>query len=115
MVDSVTSYSGNGVRDWLVQRVSAVILAAYALFLLGFFIFNPYMDYVTWGGLFAHTSMKVFSLLTLLALIGHAWIGIWTVMTDYIKFYPLRIIIQVIVIVALVIYLVWGVDILWSI
>lgn len=115
MVESVTSYSGNGVRDWLIQRVSAIILAVYALFLLGFFLFNPYMDYVTWGGLFAHTSMKIFSLLALLALIGHAWIGVWTVLTDYVKPYPLRIIIQVLVIVALLTYLIWGVDILWSI
>jgi len=115
MVESVTSYSSNGVRDWMIQRVSAVILAVYALFLLGFFILNPYMDYVTWGSLFAHTSMKVFSMIALLSLIGHAWIGIWTVMTDYIKAYPLRIIIQVLVILALLTYLVWGVNILWSV
>lgn len=115
MVNSVTSYSGNGVRDWLVQRVSAVVLAAYTLFLLGFVLLNPYLDYITWGSLFSHTSMKIFSLLTLLSLIGHAWIGIWTVITDYVNPYPLRLIVQVLVVLLLLTYLVWGVNILWSI
>lgn len=36
MVASVTSLGRSGVYDWLVQRVSAIVLAVYFVFLLGF-------------------------------------------------------------------------------
>ncbi len=44
MVNSVTNYGRNGVHDWIIQRASAVILALYTLFLLGFVIATPDMQ-----------------------------------------------------------------------
>lgn len=34
MVTTVTSYGRSGLSDWLVQRVSAVILAVYSIFMV---------------------------------------------------------------------------------
>lgn len=115
MVRNVTSYSGNGLRDWLVQRVSAVVLGIYFLFLFFMFLTNPGLDYATWQGLYSQIWMKVFTILALLSLFAHSWIGIWTVLTDYIKPASLRVSLEVLVILALLGYLIWGIAIVWSI
>ena len=115
MVKNATSYSGNGLRDWLVQRVTAVILAAYTFFIMGFILVRQDITYSSWESLFSNMSMKVATLLALLALVLHAWIGMWTIFTDYLKPVVLRILVEVIVIIALVWYFVWGVFLLWSV
>lgn len=114
VLSSVTSLSSNGLRDWLVQRISAVLLAIYSLFILGFVFSHPNLDFDTWHNLFANSWMKIFSVLVLLNLILHAWIGIWIVTTDYLKIFFLRLSVQVLVILALVIYFIWGTAILWG-
>ena len=114
MVASVTSYGRNGLHDWLVQRVSAVILAAYTVFLLGYLVTSPDLTYAQWSNLFASTGMRIFSLLTLLAIGAHAWIGLWTVSTDYIKPTGARFIFQAVCGLTMFAYIVWGIQILWG-
>ena len=40
MVSSITSLTGNGLKDWLIQRVSAVYFAVYSLFLFFYLFFH---------------------------------------------------------------------------
>lgn len=115
MVSNITSLTGNGLRDWMVQRVSAVVVGAYAIFLIGYLLMNPGMQYAQWHGLFTNLAMRTASFLVLLSLLAHAWIGVWTVSTDYIKPTALRVVFQVLVILALLACLVWGIEILWGI
>ena len=58
MVTQVTSFSRNGLSDWLIQRVSSLILLAYFLF-IGVQIANG-IDYTAWRELHDLTAMKVF-------------------------------------------------------
>ena len=115
MVTSVTNYGRNGVHDWIIQRVSAVVLALYTLFLLGYVIATPDLQFAQWQGLFACTGMKVFSLAALISICAHAWIGMWTISTDYLKAAGVRFVFQAVCAAALFVYLVWGIDILWSV
>ena len=115
MVNNVTSFTGNGLRDWLIQRVTAVILGAFSIFLLVFFMLHHPMDYSTWRNLFSQQWMKIFTLLTIGSLGMHAWVGIWTVLTDYIKPACLRLLLEVLVILALIVYVIWGFNIFWSV
>lgn len=117
MVNKLTtdmSLTGNGLRDWLVQRFSSLIIAIYFLVLLGFFFLHPRLDYATFRHFFAVTWMQVFTLIALLSLFLHAWVGIWTVITDYITPIAMRLIIQMLAILSLIIYFFWGVEILWK-
>ncbi len=114
MVENITSLTRNGLRDWLVQRVSAIILAVYTLFILGFIVWHQPLDYSTWHHLFSSNWMRVSSLLALLSLLAHTWIGIWTITTDYLKCACVRLVAQVIVMLALFGCLIWGILILWS-
>ncbi|HEY0963886.1 MAG TPA: succinate dehydrogenase, hydrophobic membrane anchor protein [Pseudomonadales bacterium] len=121
MVTSVTNFGRTGVHDYIVQRVSAVVLLAYVLFLAGFILTADGVTYLEWRSLFAQAWMRYFSLAALIALIAHAWIGMWTIGTDYLTrtalggaAAPLRLIYNLSCTVAFAIYFAWGVQILWS-
>lgn len=121
MVTSITSFGRSGVSDWLIQRASAIVLLAYTLFIVGFLWLHPSLTFQDWQGLFANDAVKVFSLLTLLSLCAHAWIGLWCVTTDYIttrlmgaKATGLRLAVQFVCAVVTFVYFVWGVQILWG-
>lgn len=121
MVMSVTNMGRSGVFDYLVQRLTAVVMAAYLIFLVGFILFTPDLGYTQWQALFEHLWMRVFSLLTLLSIMAHAWIGLWAVLTDYLTERAmgklgsvLRLTIQVILALVALTYTVWGVEIIWG-
>ena len=122
MVTSVTNFSRSGLYDWMAQRVSAVVLAAYTLFLLGYVLANPNLDYAQRDALFAQSWMRIFSLLTLVALGAHAWVGMWTITTDYLTPMTLgkwaggvRFLAQSFCGVLMFVLFVWGIQILWGI
>lgn len=108
------SLTANGLRDWLIQRFSSLIIGCYFVVLLIFFFSHPHLDFDILRNFFAAIWVQVFTLIALLSLFVHAWVGIWTVITDYIKPFALQLIIQVLVIITLFIYLFWGASILWK-
>ena len=104
-----------GLRDWLAQRVSAVVLLVYTLILLGAIVFGPELSYGTWAGLFSNVWMKVASMLAVVALIWHAWVGVRDIYMDYIKPTGVRLFLQVATVLALVGYACWAAIILWRV
>lgn len=121
MVTSVTSFGRSGLYDWLIQRVGAVVMAAYVVFLAVYIALNPDLTYEQWSALFGQLWVRVFSFVTLLSFISHAWIGLWAVLTDYLterlmgsKATVLRIFAQMVLGGVAITYLVWGIEILWG-
>ena len=119
-VTQATSLTRSGISDWLVQRVTAVILAAWTLVVLTWIARHPALDYATWKQLFDATWMQLFTLLALLSTCAHAWIGIWTIGSDYLREHTLgpaakglRMIWQLGSALAIIAYLLWGLLILW--
>jgi len=122
MVSSVTSLGRSGLSDWLVQRVSALVMTAYIFFMVGYFVINPSPSFEQWQALLGSLAMRIFSLLTILSIAAHAWIGMWCVLTDYItvrligpKATPIRMFLQLAMIALILLYVVWAIDILWGI
>jgi succinate dehydrogenase / fumarate reductase membrane anchor subunit len=115
MVKSVTNLTRNGLSDWIVQRVSAVLLALYTLFIVGVFLANPDLGYEEWQHLFSLFWVKLFTLATLLALVGHIWVGMWTVATDYLQNTWVRFFFLSVIAVTAFIYLVTGVTAVWGV
>lgn len=111
-IKSATGLTGSGSRDWILQRISAVVLAVYSVVMVGFFLFND-VNFENWQGFMLSLPMKLFSLVAILSLVFHAWVGMWTVLTDYVKSSGLRLVIQSLVIIAVLVYLFWGVMIFW--
>lgn len=114
MVDNVLSLSNRGLRDWLIQRVTALIIGIYFLIIVGFIIFHPQLQFDEWQMLFSYNAMRIFSFLVLFSVILHAWIGMWTVFTDYIKSCYFRLFLQVLVAILFFACLIWGAVVLWG-
>ncbi|NKI17263.1 succinate dehydrogenase, hydrophobic membrane anchor protein [Spongiibacter sp. KMU-166] len=122
MVRAVTNFGRSGLSDWLVQRVTGVVLLAYFV-VVGVYLFceGSSLDYAQWSGFFSSTFMRVFSTAAVLSVVAHAWIGLWAVSTDYLTERlmgstgnVLRLAFQAASAVVLFTYLVWGIQILWS-
>lgn len=74
-----------GLTGFLVQRVSSLVLASYALCLTGFFLFASDLDAEAVSAFFGNVFMQAFSFVALISFVSHAWVGLWTIGTDYIR------------------------------
>ncbi|MCR4299308.1 MAG: succinate dehydrogenase, hydrophobic membrane anchor protein [Gallionella sp.] len=114
MVNRVVTGAHYGLRDWLIQRISAVVMAAYSVALAGYLLLQSNLDYDIWTGLFSSQPMRTFTLLFLLSVFYHAWIGIRGIVMDYVKPASVRLTIYVLVILVALLYAIWAVQILWG-
>lgn len=114
MVNNVTSLTGNGLKDWLIQRVTAVYFAVYIVFLFAFLLMHPGLSFEQWHALFANQAFKLATIIGMLAITLHAWIGIWTVTTDYMKCTVIRLSVQMLVVLWLLSQFIWGMMIVWG-
>ena len=103
-----------GIRDWLMQRVTAVVIALYVLGLLGVLLTNPALTVAQWQNLFTYSWVKLATFVALISVFLHAWVGMRDIIMDYIQPTGIRLGLQVVVIVALVCYTGWGIEILWG-
>jgi succinate dehydrogenase / fumarate reductase membrane anchor subunit len=106
--------SGKGINDWMIQRASAVIMFSYLLLLcVALFTISP--GFQGWHAFFAMWWVKIATLIFLVSLLFHAWIGIWTVLTDYVHQGCIRLILEFIFVLSLFAYFFWGLLIIWSV
>lgn len=115
MVKTVLSVKHQGLQDWVIQRVSAILMGIYFIVFLAYFLIHGQWSFADWHNLFAQTWMKIATIIVLLGMLYHAWIGIWTIFTDYVKPFVLRCILNCLVLLTLVACLLWGIMILWSV
>ena len=111
----VNRMSRRGYRDWFVQRITAFLSGIYAAFLITFLIIQHPISYTQWHALFAHLAMKIFTLLVFFSVLWHAWIGMWTIFTDYVKNKPIRLALETITCLLLVVYFIWAIEFLWTV
>lgn len=104
-----------GLRDWLSQRMTALVLASYSVVLLISALLVPEPGYYGWSGLFAQTWMKVYTILALIAFVYHAWVGVRDIWMDYIASVGLRLALQVGTIVWLLGCSIWAIDVIWRV
>jgi len=115
MVSNVATAGRNGVHDFILLRATAVILTLYTLLIAGFFVVTPEVTFDAWHGFFSCMSVKIATLLAIMALVFHAWIGVWQVLSDYIKPAFLRGSLQFFFSVTLLAYLAAGLLIVWGV
>jgi succinate dehydrogenase / fumarate reductase membrane anchor subunit len=104
-----------GVGGFLMQRLTAVVLALYTLFLVIVLLSTRDFSYMGWAGLFAPLWMKVVTLVAIFALLYHAWIGVRDIWMDYVKPTGVRLALQTGTALWLILCAVWSVQILWRV
>ena len=103
-----------GWMDFLAQRITALVMAAYTLLIIAIALYSGGTDYARWQALFSHRAFRVATLLFALALLWHAWIGMRDIWMDYIKPTALRLALEVVTVIALLGYAGWVLLILWG-
>ena len=114
MLERVVTGAHYGLRDWLMQRITAVLMVVYLFFIAGWAVLYREQGYDAWASLFSSNVVRSASLLFLLAVFGHAWVGVRDIVMDYVKSAGTRLFIYVLVIVALLLYTIWAVQITWG-
>ena len=102
-----------GLGDWLLQRLTAVVMAAYTVGLVVCLLWHAPSTHRDWSALFAGTFVKLSTMLFIAALLYHAWVGMRDIVMDYVKPAGVRLLLQAAIGLGLLFYLVWGAAILW--
>ncbi|MFZ3221372.1 MAG: succinate dehydrogenase, hydrophobic membrane anchor protein [Rhodoferax sp.] len=103
-----------GLRDWLAQRVTGVLMALFTLIVLAQVIFTKgAIGYAKWAGIFSAQWMKTLTFVVIVSLLYHAWVGLREILMDYIKPVSVRLSLQVFSIVWLVGCAGWAIQVLW--
>jgi succinate dehydrogenase / fumarate reductase membrane anchor subunit len=103
-----------GLRDWLAQRVTAVVMAVYTLLVLVALAGLPSLDYQHWRALWELPFMRFATVLAALSLLLHAWVGVRNIFMDYVKPVWLRLTLHAAAILWLAWCGAWVVQILWG-
>lgn len=103
-----------GLRDWLSQRVTAIVITLYTALLLAIVLWHGGLDYPTWKALFTGNAFRVATFLFMASLFVHAWVGVRNILMDYAKPFGVRLALEIIVICVLVAYAGWTIGILWG-
>lgn len=113
MVSRIVVGAHYGLRDWLAQRVTGLIMAVYSVILAVVLLSGQPITHAVWSDLFAQGWMRVATLLFAASLAWHAWVGVRDILMDYVKPTGVRLSLQVLVLLLLAGYLGWAVQILW--
>lgn len=115
MVKRVITGAHYGWKDWLAQRITAVVMAAYAVAFVVVLLACTPQGYEGWRALFAHRTVRIATLVFFLSLFWHAWVGMRNVLMDYVKPTGVRLALEVAILLVLAGYAAWAVQILWSV
>ncbi|MDC8773227.1 succinate dehydrogenase, hydrophobic membrane anchor protein [Roseateles albus] len=102
-----------GLRDWLAQRITAVLMALFTVALLVQFLMPGELGYDHWAAIFSQQWMKILTFVTILSLAFHAWVGVRDIWMDYVKPVGVRLFLQVASLVWLVGCAGWAIQVLW--
>lgn len=114
MVKRVVVGAHYGFRDWLVQRLTAVVMLAYTVALLAAIVLMPVHDFESWRQFFQCAWVRVLSSVTVVALMWHAWIGVRDIWMDYVKPVALRVTLHTLTLCWLVGGLIYSMKVLWG-
>jgi succinate dehydrogenase / fumarate reductase membrane anchor subunit len=103
-----------GIGDWLLQRLTAVVMAAYTIVALVLICSYAPASQADWRALFSGAVFRPFTMVFVASLLYHAWVGMRDVIMDYVKPTGIRLLLQTGIVLVLLFYLVWCASILWS-
>jgi len=103
-----------GLRDWLVQRVTAGLMALFTVVLLAQVLLSSgEIGYDKWAGIFSSQWMKALTFSIIVAMAYHIWVGVRDIWMDYVKPVAVRLGLQIFTLVWLVSCTGWAIQVLW--
>ena len=103
----IMSFQAQGMRAWLLQRLTAVYIAIYSLSLIVWIILNTPINYSTWSSVFSHPVVIISTVIFYLSLFVHAWVGMRDILVDYAKPSSVRFILLTALALSLLVMTTW--------
>ncbi len=102
-----------GLRDWLSQRITAIVIALFTIAVIVQVLLPGPLDYYKWSAMFASQWMKVLTFITIVSLLWHVWVGMRDIWMDYAKPVSVRLGLEVLTIAWLLGCAGWAIQVLW--
>lgn len=109
-----TGSAHTGLREWLLQRVTAIYMGVFALYVVLRFTIDPITSYTAWKAWIALPAVRIAFALFFASMLLHSWIGMRSVFMDYVKPMWVRFVVQLVTATALLILTLWSVQILFG-
>lgn len=109
------SWKAHGMRAWVLQRFSAAYIALYCIAVLIFLVPQLPMNFLQWRGMFSQPVLNIATLLFMLALLAHAWVGMRDIIIDYIRPVALRLILMTAMSLLQIVLAIWFAMIMFSV
>jgi succinate dehydrogenase / fumarate reductase membrane anchor subunit len=84
------SWRAQGLRAWLLQRLTAVYMIVYLLLAAIILYRHIPLDYGSWLGLFRQPVINIATIFLFGSVFFHAWIGVRDILVDYVRPQPVR-------------------------
>ena len=68
---------------WYTQRYTSIVILSYLIYILSFIFTNQDINFFSWSDFFLSFQVRFLSSIVFLVIVLHAFIGLWTVGTDY--------------------------------
>jgi succinate dehydrogenase / fumarate reductase membrane anchor subunit len=113
MVKNIIVGAHYGLKDWLAQRITAVVMAVYTILIFVLLLGQERITYESWRDFMSGGFVRFLTFLFIVSLMYHAWVGVRDIWMDYVKPNGVRLALHVLTLLALVGYTGWAVSILW--
>lgn len=114
MVNRLLHMHAHGMNEWLLQRLTAVFMALYALSSAIVLLVLQPAGYLGWKHLFDLPAVRICTFAFILSLLLHAWFGVQGVLADYVKAQVPRRVLKCLAAGLLAGLACWSVRILWG-
>jgi len=108
--DSGSAHSG--LSEWLLQRLSALYLAGFTVWLVVWLAIVAPTDYIAWKSWLAAGGVRLAFALFFLSVLVHAWVGMRSVFLDYLRPLWVRTVAQMLLAFGLLALAFWAAQIL---
>ena len=103
-----------GLRDRMAQRATALLMALFTVVLFAQVLLTAGpITYAVWAGIFATQWMKTLTLVVILAMLYHVWVGMRDIWMDYVKPVGVRLALHLFTMVWLIACAGWAIQALW--
>ena len=109
------SRQASGLHAWAIQRISAIYVALFVIYLAVHLLFSPPTSYDTWRQWVASPAITVFGAIFFISLLLHAWVGIRDVFIDYVKPIGVRVFLLAALGIGLIGYGAWAARVLFGV
>jgi succinate dehydrogenase / fumarate reductase membrane anchor subunit len=101
-----------GLRMWVIQRLTAVYMALFTVFILGYLMSGESLDFQRWrlfmGSPMTMTAWSLF----FLSLLLHVWVGMRDAILDYVQTFAIKIFVLAVLALGLVSMAIWALRVL---